>query len=116
MSQVPRGPDNLVCPMRGKAMSKVCHQCPWWTQVRGSDPQTSKDVDRWDCAIAFLPMLSIETTKTVRGVRAATESTRNELCRRMDTAPPPVIRVEAPELKTINGGFNETERKRLAAD
>jgi hypothetical protein len=101
--------------MRGKAMSKVCHQCPWWTQVRGNNPQGG-EVDRWDCAMAFLPLLAVETSQAVRGVRAATESTRNELCRRMDTAPPPVIRVEAPELKTINGGLNETERKRLAAD
>jgi len=97
-------------------MSKVCHRCPWWTLVRGKDPQTSKDVDRWDCSIAFLPMLAIETTKSVRAVRAATESSRNEIVRRMDTSPPPVIRVEAPELRTINGGYDEVERKRLAAD
>ncbi len=108
MTQAPRGPEHLTCPLRGKAMSKCCHICPWWTQVRGQNPQGG-DVDRWDCAIAFLPLLSIETSQAVRGVRQATESTRNELCRRMDTQTP-TIKVEVPELmgrdgpKLINGG------------
>lgn len=109
MSQIPRGPEHLTCPMRGKAMNKVCHTCPWWTQVRGKNPQSEAEVDRWDCAIAFLPLLAVETTQAVRGVRQATESSRNEIVRRMDTAPPPTIKLEVPELidsgpKLINGG------------
>lgn len=83
MSQIPRGPEHLTCPMRGKAMSKVCHLCPWWTQVRGQNPQGG-DVDRWDCAMALMPLLMIEQANVVRGTRAATESMRNEIVKRMD--------------------------------
>jgi len=96
MAQIPHGPDHLKCPLHGKAMSKVCHTCPWWTQVRGANPQGG-EVDRWDCAIAFLPLLSIETTKTVRGVQAATESSRNEIVKRMDR---PII----PNMHLIEAG------------
>ena len=76
--QVPRGPKNLKCPQWQKAMSAVCHTCPLWTQVRGKDPQTSSEVDQWNCALAFLPMLSLEIAQQVRQGAAATESFRNE--------------------------------------
>ncbi len=92
MAQVPHGPENLDCPMHKKAMNKVCHRCPWWTQVRGTNPQGG-EVDRWDCAIAFLPMLSVETAATVRGARTATESMRNEIVKRMDH-PHNVLQIE----------------------
>ena len=67
-------------------METVCHRCPWWTQVRGVNPNTGEEADRWDCAIALMPMLSIEVAKETRQAGAATESFRNEVVARADHA------------------------------
>lgn len=68
--QIPRGPEDVNCPFWQKAMSDCCHKCPLWTQLRGQNPQTGKELaDEWGCALAFLPMLLIESTRA--GSRAA---------------------------------------------
>ena len=76
--QIPRGPKHLKCPQWKKAMSTVCHTCPWWTQVRGKDPQSNAEIDQWNCAISFQPMLALEIAQQVRQGAAATESFRNQ--------------------------------------
>lgn len=81
MAQIPRGPESLICPLHKKSMETVCHKCPWWTQVRGRNPNTGEEVDRWDCSLAFLPMLLVENSQQSRQAGAATESMRNELVR-----------------------------------
>ena len=77
--QIPRGDENSVCPLHRKYCHKVCHTCPWWQHVRGTNPNTGEEVDKWDCAIALLPLLMIETSSQVRQGAAATESFRNEM-------------------------------------
>lgn len=52
-------------------------QCSWFTQVRGKHPQSSAEVDEWACAVAWMPLLSINTAQEVRQGAAATESLRN---------------------------------------
>lgn len=54
-------------------------QCSWYTQVRGTEPQSGKEVDEWACAIAWMPMLLINTAQEVRQGAAATESFRNQM-------------------------------------
>lgn len=56
--------------------------CSWFTQVRGTDPQSGREVDEWACAIAWMPVLSINTAKEVRQGAAATESLRNQIVER----------------------------------
>ncbi|HEY7415604.1 MAG TPA: hypothetical protein VH593_10455 [Ktedonobacteraceae bacterium] len=58
-------------------MSLVCHKCPWWTLVRGKNPQTEEMIDDWRCAIALLPMLLIENAQVSRGTTQAMEMMRN---------------------------------------
>jgi len=53
--------------------------CGWFTQVRGVNPNTGKDVDEWGCAITWLPMLLIENSQQQRQTGAAVESFRNEM-------------------------------------
>jgi hypothetical protein len=53
--------------------------CSWFTQVRGHNPNTGKDVDEWACAIAWLPILLIENSQQQRSTGAAIESFRNEV-------------------------------------
>ena len=53
--------------------------CAWFTQVRGHNPNTGKDVDEWSCAVAWLPVLLIENSQQQRSTGAAVESFRNEM-------------------------------------
>src|SRR5690606_40880572 len=66
------------CPLDG---FKPCRQfeCAWFTQIRGTNPNTGKEVDEYACAIAWLPMLTIENSQQQRQTGAAVESFRNEM-------------------------------------
>lgn len=79
MAQVPIADKGLICPLHKVDVSKVCHRCPWWTQVRGKNPQSEAVVDQWACAISFLPMLLVENSQQQRQTGAAVESFRNEV-------------------------------------
>lgn len=59
-------------------------RCRWFVLVRGQHPQTGEELDHWDCAIAWLPVLSVEMARTNRGQTAALESFRNEMVRGQD--------------------------------
>ena len=51
--------------------------CLWWIQLRGTHPQTGQELDEYDCAVRWLPILLIENAKEVRQGAAAIESFRN---------------------------------------
>lgn len=57
----------------------VLYRCPWYTQVRGLDPNTGKEIDHWGCAIAWMPTLLINTANESRKTTAATEDFRNRM-------------------------------------
>lgn len=104
MTNRPMGPKDFDCPLHKKAMSKVCHTCPWWICVRGVHPQTGAEVDKWECAIALMPLLQIETSQQVRQGAAATESFRNEVVRRADSVTPLGVPHQAmPSPRLIQG-------------
>lgn len=85
MPQIPHGRDDLDCPFHRKAMSKVCHKCPLWVQVKGQDPQGG-DVDEWRCAFGWMPLMLIENAHQIRQGAAAIESTRNIFSKALDFA------------------------------
>lgn len=66
------------CPLHN---FEPCKQldCAWFTQVRGTNPNTGAEVDEWACAIAWLPVLMIENSQQQRQTGAAVESFRNEM-------------------------------------
>jgi hypothetical protein len=76
------------CPL----IKKDCIQmrCAFFTHLRGTNPNTGKEVDEWGCAVTWLPILLVETAKEVRQGAAATESFRNEVVRARE-APPRVV-------------------------
>ena len=78
MVQRPMAEAGSICPLHKKDMSEVCHKCPWWTQLRGTHPQTGNEIDEWACAVTWLPILMIETAKETRQSAVATETMRNE--------------------------------------
>jgi len=66
------------CPLHS---FEPCRQldCAWFTQVRGTNPNTGKEVDDWACAIAWMPVLLIDNSQHQRQTGAAVESFRNEM-------------------------------------
>jgi len=56
-------------------------KCSWFTQVRGTNPNSGKEVDEWACAITWMPVLLIENSQQQRQTGAAVESFRNEMVR-----------------------------------
>lgn len=65
------------CPLIKKDCVQI--KCAWFTQIRGVNPNTGKDVDEWGCAIAWMPVLMIENSQQQRQTGAAVESFRNEM-------------------------------------
>jgi hypothetical protein len=61
-------------------------ECVWFTQVRGTSPQTNKEVDEYACAVAWLPVLLIENSQQQRSTGAAVESFRNEMVKSNETS------------------------------
>ena len=68
---------STFCPL----LKKDCIQmkCSWFTQIRGTNPNTGKEIDEWGCAIAWMPILTIENSQQQRHTGAAVESFRNEM-------------------------------------
>lgn len=68
-----------ICPIYREPCKQL--DCAWFTQLRGSNPQTGDPVDEWSCAVAWIPMLLTENSKETRQTAAAVESIRNEMVR-----------------------------------
>jgi len=66
------------CPLNG---FEPCKQldCAWFVQMRGTDPNSGKEVDEYACSMAWLPMLLVENAMQSRQSGAAIESFRNEM-------------------------------------
>ena len=81
MVQVPRAASGLVCPFHRKDTSKVCHVCPLWTQVRGADPQSGREIDDWRCAMAWLPTLILDGSQQTRQTGASADKVATEVAK-----------------------------------
>jgi hypothetical protein len=67
------------CPLLKKDCIGL--QCAWFMLVRGTNPQTGHEIDEWNCAMTWLPVLLIENSQQQRQTGAAVESFRNETVR-----------------------------------
>ncbi len=69
-----------TCPLGHvceEAKDGAIHRCTWYLQIQGKNPQSEEVIDRWECALVWLPILSVENSQTNRGQTAAIESLRN---------------------------------------
>jgi hypothetical protein len=66
------------CPLNGFNPCKQL-ECAWFLQIQGTNPNTGQDINEWGCAIAWLPILTIENSQQQRQTGAAVESFRNEM-------------------------------------
>ena len=73
------------CPLNS---FEPCKQldCAWFIQVRGTNPNTGKEVDEWACSMAWMPVLLIENSQQQRQTGAAVESFRNEMVKANDAS------------------------------
>ena len=74
---VPHANPGPICPLHKIDVREVCHKCPWFTLVRGKNPQSEEMIDDWRCAVALLPMLLVENAQMTRQGNATMETFRN---------------------------------------
>lgn len=65
------------CPLIQKKC--VQHKCAWYINIQGSNPNTGEQLNTWDCSIAWIPVMQIETSQKANQAAAAVESFRNEM-------------------------------------
>ena len=70
------------CPLIKKDCIEL--KCAWFTQLRGSNPNTGEEIDDWGCAVGWLPVLLVENSQQQRSTGAAVESFRNEMVKAKD--------------------------------
>lgn len=75
------------------------HKCKFYVNLRGKNPQTGIEFDKWDCTIAWLPILLIENSKMQMETGAAIESLRNVVA--LPILAPARPGLEAPEAQQL---------------
>lgn len=63
------------CPFIGKKC--VESKCKLWTHLLGKNPQGDGVVDKFGCAIEFLPILLVENAQMMRQGAASTDKVAN---------------------------------------
>lgn len=79
-----RGSKKLICPMHQKTMYRVCHKCPWWMDIVGTNKNTGEQFKDHYCAMFIMPHLTIEANRLIDGLGSATEGVRNQLQKSRD--------------------------------
>lgn len=69
--------NGTFCPLIKKDCVGIT--CAWYTRVQGVDMNTGNQIDNYECAISWIPMLLIENSGQQRQTGAAVESFRNEM-------------------------------------
>ena len=64
------------CPLNNFEPCKKL-DCAWFIKLKGTDPQSGEEFDDWGCAIAFMPVIIIESAMQAKQTGAAVESFRN---------------------------------------
>ena len=83
------------CPLLKKECIGL--QCAWFTQMRGHNPNTGKEVDEWSCAMTWLPILLIENSQQQRSTGAAVESFRNEMVKANESSQQALLAMAAKQ-------------------
>ena len=71
------------CPLWQAACKE--HECRWYVQVIGHNPNTGEDMNKWDCAMAWLPILAIEHSLLQRHTSSEVHEFRNDMAAQNDS-------------------------------
>jgi hypothetical protein len=93
------------CPLNN---FEPCKQldCAWFTQVRGTNPNTGDAIDEYGCAVSWLPVMLVENSQQQRQTGAAVESFRNEMVKANETGQKVLIATvqqNNPNMRFIEG-------------
>lgn len=86
------------CPLIKKDCIGI--KCSWFTQMRGNNPNTGKEIDEWGCAVTWLPLLLVENSQQQRQTGAAVESFRNEMVKANENSVEILTHAVQQQLKT----------------
>ena len=78
----------MTCPLGSECVevkNGAVHRCRWYIKLKGQDA-LGNNHDREDCAIAWWPLLQVETSRQGLQQTAAINSMRNESIKRQDMA------------------------------
>ena len=69
--------DGEFCPLvRGEC---VRHKCAFFTKLVGLDPQTGQHIDRFGCAVAWIPTLLVENSQQQRQTASEVSKVANQI-------------------------------------
>lgn len=108
----------MKCPLWRKPMKQVCHTCEWWTHLRGKHPQGEGEIDSWNCAIAWLPILMVENSQRQVQTAASVDKMTNVMQSTGDEATALRAELVGRVMKTALGApreqlTNESDHPRL---
>jgi hypothetical protein len=81
----------VACPLNGKQCVDGSREdfptnavggkmkCRWWQHLAGKDPQSERMIDQFDCAIAWMPVTTIEGAQMGRQTGASVDKVANEV-------------------------------------
>jgi len=79
----------ITCPLGAQcetAKDGFIERCAWFTEIEGISSNNGDKIKESRCAIAWLPLLQIETTAKSIGINDAVCSLRDETIKRQDVA------------------------------
>ena len=76
------------------------HACKWYVHLIGNNPQNDHPIDEYNCAIAWIPILLVETTKTGRDTHNRVEQFRELVTQVVKSQ---AVKAPTPELKRMVG-------------
>lgn len=65
------------CPFIAKKCVET--KCRFWTHLLGKSPQGDGVIDKFGCAIEFLPILLVENAQMIRQTAASTDKVANQV-------------------------------------
>lgn len=99
MEGFPAPPKDKYCPYWRKRMSSVCPTCIKWIRIRGTCPNTGREVEGFQCSDVAQFMGTLEVSQQVRQGAAATESMRNVVAKAVVTN----VQIAETQFKLIEG-------------
>ena len=71
----------MICPFLSAFRKQDCVEakCRFWTHLLGKNPQGDGVIDKFGCAIEFLPILLVENAQMIRQTAASTDKVANQV-------------------------------------
>ena len=89
----------ITCPL-GSECEKVVdgelHRCAWYVSLEGQHPQDGTRISESKCAMAWQPLLMVESTRESSRIGASVQSLRNETLRQQKDAIEVIKNVQIP--------------------